>query len=189
MTNTMSYAAILAVVATVGGCASLPTGPSAMALPGSGKNFEQFRGDDYDCRQYANFQAGGKGARDGGVNSMAGSAAIGAGIGALAGAAIGGHQGAGAGAGAGLITGTMVGAESAEYSSYGAQTRYDHAYIQCMYAKGHRVPVSGQFMTAPNAPAPAPIAAPAPVAAPATAQIPPPPAGLPPPPPPNVKSR
>jgi hypothetical protein len=28
---------------------------------------------------------------------------------------------------------------------YAEQQHYDAAYIQCMYTKGHQVPVSGQF--------------------------------------------
>lgn len=188
MNTKPKLATLLALTAIMSACASMPTGPSAMALPGTGKNFEQFRGDDYDCRQYADFQAGGKGARDSGNASAVGSAVVGTGIGAVAGAAIGGQQGAGAGAGMGLITGSMIGASNAEASSYGAQKRYDHAYIQCMYAKGHRVPVSGQFMAAPGGNQTAPAAASAPPAA-TTTQIPPPPPGLPPPPPPGVKAR
>jgi hypothetical protein len=40
------------------------------------------------------------------------------------------------------------------------QRRYDAAYIQCMYAAGHRVPVSGVFATQPpGSPPPAPPAA------------------------------
>jgi hypothetical protein len=41
-------------------CASVPTGPSVMVLPGTGKNFDQFRVDDAACRQFAYVQAGGK---------------------------------------------------------------------------------------------------------------------------------
>jgi hypothetical protein len=37
-------------------CASLPSGPSFMALPGSGKNFSQFRVDDNQCRLFAHEQ-------------------------------------------------------------------------------------------------------------------------------------
>jgi hypothetical protein len=33
------------------GCATVPTGPSVMVLPGSGKNFEQFQADDGVCRR------------------------------------------------------------------------------------------------------------------------------------------
>jgi hypothetical protein len=55
---------------------------------------------------------------------------------------------------------------------YVTQQRYDMAYIQCMYAKGHRVPVSGQF----SEETPRSVAPP-------TSNIPLPPPGLPPPPP------
>ncbi len=34
-------------------CSSMPTGPSMMALPGSGKSFDKFRIDDNQCRQFA----------------------------------------------------------------------------------------------------------------------------------------
>ena len=35
------------------GCVYVPTGPSVMVLPGGGKSFEQFQGDDAVCRQWA----------------------------------------------------------------------------------------------------------------------------------------
>src|SRR4029453_13724113 len=38
-------------------CASAPTGPSVMVLPGSGKSFEQFEAEDAACRQWAAQQA------------------------------------------------------------------------------------------------------------------------------------
>src|SRR5678816_677344 len=38
-------------------CASAPTGPSVMVLPGSGKSFEQFQAEDAACRQWAAQQA------------------------------------------------------------------------------------------------------------------------------------
>ena len=34
-------------------CANMPTGPSMMALPGSGKSFDKFHNDDNQCRQFA----------------------------------------------------------------------------------------------------------------------------------------
>jgi outer membrane lipoprotein SlyB len=139
------------------GCASAPTGPTVMALPGTGKNFEQFRRDDEECRQYAEYQIGG--AVDSANNSQLRSAAVGTAVGAVAGAAIGGHQGAGTGAGTGLIVGTMAGAGAAQGSGYDVQRRYDYAYIQCMYSKGEQVPVpAGQLHSRPAAPAAAPAA-------------------------------
>lgn len=55
-----------------------------------------------------------------------------------------------------------------------SQSRYDVAYMQCMYARGHRVPVAGGGSGYTGA-------------TPATpAGVPPPPAGQPPPPPPGL---
>ena len=111
------------VVLAITGCASLPTGPNVMALPGTGVSFDHFRNDDAQCEQYAYSQVGG---------------------------------------GTGYVSGT----------EYEMQQRYDVAYVQCMYAKGHRVPVSGPFSDA----VPHTTVTPA-------VNIPPPPPGTPPAPP------
>ena len=169
---------LLAALFALGACSTIPTGPSIMAMPGTGKNFDQFRADDATCRQYALGQGGGATANETAVESGVKSAALGATVGALAGAAMGGQQGAGVGAGMGLLAGSAAGASAGQYSGYEAQRRYDHAYVQCMYAKGQRVPVSGQM-----APGYSPYAAPTQRRAYAP---PPPPPGYPPPPPPGV---
>jgi hypothetical protein len=132
----------------LGACTTIPSGPSVMAMPGTGKSFDQFRADDADCRQFALSQVGGTTANDTAVESGVKSAAVGAAVGALAGAAMGGHQGAGVGAGVGLLAGGLSGAGAGQASGYGSQRRYDNAYIQCMYAKGDRVPVSGRMSSA-----------------------------------------
>ncbi|NBS97078.1 MAG: hypothetical protein EBT08_13185, partial [Betaproteobacteria bacterium] len=134
-------------VLLVAGCASFPSGPSMLALPGTGKSFESFRIDDDICRRYATAQIGGLGPNQAANDSAVRSAVLGTVIGAAAGAAIGGNQGAGVGAGTGLLFGTVAGADAANSSAYGTQRGYDHAYIQCMYAKGHRVPVVGEVRT------------------------------------------
>ena len=126
-------------------CVSMPTGPSVMTLPGSDKSFEQFRADDYECREYAFQQIGGTTPQQSIQTSGVESAAIGTGLGAAAGAAVGGGQGAAIGAATGLLAGSAVGSSTATTSGYIGQQRYDISYIQCMYAKGHRVPVSGRF--------------------------------------------
>lgn len=154
------------------GCAYLPTGPSVMVLPGSRMSFEQFRHDDFICRQYASGQIGGTSATQAATDSQVGSAVVGSAIGAAAGAAMGGGSGAAVGAGTGLVAGSMVGMGEGRRAAYATQEEYDNAYIQCMYAKGHRVPVSGQFSYENQAP----------LARPAT-PAPPPPPGSPPPPP------
>jgi hypothetical protein len=123
-------------------CASTPTGPNVMVLPGSGKTFDQFRLDDYECRQYAFAQSGGKEPNQAAANSGVASAAVGAAVGTVAGAAIGGSRGAGVGAGVGLATGAIAGTGAADASGRTAQHRYDMGYQQCMYAKGHKIPMA-----------------------------------------------
>lgn len=131
----------------LGACTTLPpSGPNVMVLPGTGKTFEQFRYDDDACRQFAAYQAG-IAPQDAAVDSGVRSAAVGTLLGAAAGAAIGGSHGAAVGAGTGLLLGGTAGAGAANQSAYGAQRRYDTGYVQCMYAKGHRVPVNGRMMT------------------------------------------
>jgi len=79
----------------IGGCAGIPTGPSVLALPGTGKTLNEFRSSDIQCYQYA-------------AQSI----------------------------------GSVSGGESSRSYGYDAQRRYDNAYVQCMYASGHKVPVS-----------------------------------------------
>ncbi|PMS14309.1 hypothetical protein FNF07_06300 [Trinickia caryophylli] len=137
-----------ALLAALAGCTVMPSGPSVMALPGTGKTFDQFRADDASCRQYALAQVGGVSAGQAATSSAVGSAALGTAVGAAAGAAFGGGQGAAIGAGAGLLTGSAIGAGTAQASGYGIQRRYDYAYIQCMYAAGERVPVPANAVNA-----------------------------------------
>jgi len=141
----ISATAGLAAIVALAGCTSIPTGPSTMALPGTGKTFEQFRFDDTECQRYAFHQIGGMTAEKAASDATVRSAALGTAVGAVAGAAIGGRSGAGVGAGTGLLFGTVAGSETAQRSSYGTQRQYDNAYIQCMYARGHKVPVSAEM--------------------------------------------
>jgi len=196
----------------IAGCAVIPSGPSMLVLPGTGRPFDQFQVDDSICRRYAYELIGGSSAQQAANDSAALSALAGTAVGAAAGAAFGGSQGAAVGAGTGLLFGSAVGTGTATMSAREMQRRYDNAYVQCMYAKGHRVPVpdgSGYGWPAayPSAPpgtvrAPSATTAPAPpgsVSPPASSTglpqsapapsdqpgltIPPPPPGLPPPPP------
>lgn len=171
-------------------CTTMPTGPRVMALPGTGKSFDQFRADDLDCQRWAMSRTGSPDqmATDSGVKS----AVVGTAVGALAGAALGGNRGAATGAGTGLLVGSMAGVGAADASGHAAQRVVDQAYIQCMYSKGQRVPVAGQFVTMPAAkpavttpnvtPPPPPPGSPPP---PYATTPPPPPPGSPPPPPPR----
>lgn len=153
----------------LGACASIPSGPGVLVLPGTGKSFDQFRADDADCRQYANYQLNGNSPNQIAGDSVAKSAALGTAVGAVAGAAIGGQSGAGVGAGTGLAVGALAGTGAGNASAYGVQQRYDYAFMQCMYAKGHKIPVSGRFEgvrpSAPAASAPPPPPPPPPPAA------------------------
>ena len=159
------------------GCASAPpTGPGVMVLPGSGKSFETFRFDDHECRQFASTQTGTTAAQAQDDSGLKGAAA-GAAIGAIAGAAItrSGH-GMVAGAGLGTAGGAMAGGASGTYNARTVQQRYDNGYQQCMYAKGHKIPMAERYERHISRPAATPPARPS--------YSPPPPPGTPPPPPP-----
>jgi len=160
------------------GCATVPTGPSVMVLPGNGKDFEQFRYDDAVCRQWAMQQTGtttGKVSTDATLSGAAIGTVLGAAGGAAVGAAAGDPAtGAAVGSGLGLLGGAAAGSDAASRASWSVQRRYDVAYMQCMYAKGNQVPLPSGYQR----PAPRPHAVP-------PDYIPPPPAGSPPPPPPG----
>ena len=172
-----------------GACATVPTGPSVMVLPGSTKTFEQFQVDDVACRQWAAQQTGTT-AGKASTGSTATGAVVGTAVGAAAGAAIGaaaGNPGAGAaiGAGTGLLGGTAIGAGQAQGAYHSVQQRYNMAFMQCMYAKGNQIPVARGSIApgySSSAPPPPPASAP-----PRPTNVPPPPAGAPPPPPPGTK--
>ena len=104
--------AVMLLVAAVvaAGCATRPTAPSVMVLPGTSKPIDQFWSDENACRQEA---AAKQPARQG---------------------------------------------------------EYDMAFMQCMYGKGHQIPVRGGYTSGSAGPAPP--------------DVPPPPPGTPPPPPP-----
>ncbi|MCL1886605.1 MAG: YMGG-like glycine zipper-containing protein [Betaproteobacteria bacterium] len=131
---------VLAITA----CTTIPEGPSMMVLPGTGKSFDLFQADDIACRQFAQGQLG-KDPNQMAFESGAKSAALGTGLGAIAGAVINGGHGALIGAGTGMAIGGMAGAGSSTGTGYAAQKRYDNAYMQCMFAKGHRIPANGNF--------------------------------------------
>jgi len=128
----------------LGGCATMPTGPSVLVLPTPGKTIEQFHVEDVTCRQWA-AERSGMSAQDVATRNTVSGAAVGTAIGAGAGALIGsatGQAGEGAaiGAGTGLLLGTASGANAGQVYGWEAQQRYDYAYVQCMYAKGNQIP-------------------------------------------------
>ena len=160
-------------------CASAPSAPSVIVLPGSSVSLEEFRGDDAICRDWAR-QEGRATPGEAAEQDTAAGAAVGTAVGAASGAAIGAAAedpaaGAAIGAGSGLLVGSAAGSARGDRSAAAAQRRYDAAYIQCMYAKGNLVPVRGGSSLERSAPPPQ-----------AQRRVPPPPAGAPPPPPPGV---
>ena len=140
--KTAATVSAVGAMLVLGGCVSVPTGPSVMAMPGKDKTYEQFRADQQQCQQYAQDAIGGQAAQT--QNNAANSAAVGTAVGAVAGALIGaasGNAGAGAaiGAGGGLLVGSAAGSNAAAGGNYSMQQRYDMTYTQCMYSKGNQV--------------------------------------------------
>jgi len=118
----------------LGACASIPTGPSVLVLPGNGKSFEQFQTDDAVCRQWSAQQTGTTTERTSSQSTISGAA-----IGAAAGSPA---TGAAIGAGGGFLGGAAIGASRTDAAGTSVQHRYNIAYMQCMYAKGNQIPVS-----------------------------------------------
>jgi Glycine-zipper domain len=191
--RTRGLGLLLGILLLLNACAVLPTGPNVMVWPGAGKPFAQFQLDEGDCRSFAQHQLG-MAPDQAATQSAITSTALGTVLGAAAGAAIGaaaGNPGVGAavGAGSGLFLGSVNGVQAGATSVAALQARYDVAYTQCMYAKGHQVPgvAAGPAPTygPPFPPPPPPNALPPPP--PPARYVPPPlpPPGLPAPPPPG----
>ena len=162
MTTIRTLALLSICCVLLGACTTVPAGPHVVAMPGSGKSFDAFQGDDLVCRQWAEQQAGTSPERAGAL-ATAKDAGIGTLLGAGLGAALGAiaHNpglGAAVGGGGGVLASTAFGAGASQRAANEVQHRYDAAYEQCMYAKGNQVPAV--------APAPAPAASIAPVSQP-----------------------
>ena len=137
-TKAFATATIL-VAAVLGGCETMPSGPTVAILPTPGKPLDLFQQEDMACRDYAT-RALGPNAQYAANDQFATSAAVGAALGAVIGGLAGGRNGAGGGAAFGLAAGSMVGAGQAQNTAYSLQQRYDIAYAQCMYSKGNQLP-------------------------------------------------
>jgi hypothetical protein len=120
-----------------------PSNPGVLVLPGTGKNFDQFRLDEQQCRSYAQAQTGGN--EQAVKDKATTSALVGTAIGVAAGALIGGAQGAAFGGAMGLAGGAAVGSDMAYAAAGNLQQRFDAAFTQCMYTRGHKVPVRGRY--------------------------------------------
>jgi len=154
-----------------------------MVLPGHGSSFEDFQADNALCRGYADQQIGGVTAQQALDESTARSAVTTALLGAAIGAAVDGGHGAGIGAATGALLGTAAGSGIGAESAVETQRRYDFAYAQCMYARGHQVPVPGVWRYRGSRA----YASPPPPRASSAVRVPPPPPGRPPPPPPGAE--
>jgi len=177
-----SLVAALVGVLGLAGCVTIPEGPTYAALPGSRQTFDQFQVDDAGCRQFAVQALGGTTPQQNANNAAVGSAVVGTALGAAIGGLLGGSEGAAIGAGMGLFTGAAAGAGNAQAAGFSSQQRFDNAYYQCMFARGHRVPVPASMarsMRQASVGSPPPRAAP--YRAPARVAAPPPNAAFPPP--------
>lgn len=111
---------MLTLLLSLCACAAVPTAPTVLVLPGTGKSFAQFGRDDTVCRTFSGLQVKGvppdqAALRSGLVSSRGGAAAV-------------------------------SGLEPAEQVGETPQDLYNIAYIQCMYEQGHRVPVPGHVL-------------------------------------------
>ena len=166
-------------------CVAVPTGPSVMVLPGSGKDFEQFRADDAVCRQWALQQTGTTTAQASTDTAVSG-AAVGTVLGAATGAAVGAASGrpamgAAVGSGIGLLAGRLPAptAPRAHGGRCSAATTWRTCSACTLRATRSRCPavLSGRPRPRGNSLASRRTHAPA--------DVPPPPIGSPPPPPPG----
>lgn len=87
---------ILFSIFMLSACSTMPSGPSVLVLPGTGKNFDQFHNDDLMCKK--------------------------------------------------LVHAQLAISQKEPDSKEEGQQNYDIGYIQCMYGKGHRVPVPVDLM-------------------------------------------
>jgi len=143
-----------ALITSLVACVSAPTGPTIAIMPREGKPFEVFQQEDQQCRVFAADAV--KDTSNAALKEGATSAALGAALGAAAGAVIGGgsHTNVGTGAGVGLLGGAAMGAMNASGKENQAQTQYNIAYQQCMYAKGNQVPSYGAPSSGNRPPSP-----------------------------------
>lgn len=145
-------AAVVGIVAA--GCATTPTSPRVLVLPGAKKSLAQFQGDDTACRRWAGQQL------DAAVNEPASAATR---------------------AGTEPATAPPLAAFGAaavvQRDHWSSQDRYDVAYLQCMYASGNRVPIPRGFVTADPTTAARPQGLPATIPPPPEGIPPPPPPG------------
>lgn len=136
---------ILSPLLLLGACASQPTRPTVMVMPGKHKSQEAFRRDDAACLQKAGQATQGMSDRANikqiGINLA--SLALGAGMGGL----INGGTGAAIGVGTAGVAGVGLGGVLASGDQSDIQHSYDVSYYDCMVERGNQVnpvPILGQ---------------------------------------------
>jgi len=155
--RTCAYTSLAAAV-LLAGCATAPSAPSVLVLPGTYKTATQFDADNAACQQQA--QALVARQAEAANTQAVGTAVVGTALGAAVGALLGAgsyysNNSAAWGAGTGLMVGGAVGGSQSQAAGYGLQQRYDMIFMQCMYARGHRVPGQTAYRRAlPAKPAP-----------------------------------
>ena len=138
MRPTKLFATLLVPALVLSACAQTPMGPTVMVMPGPGKPFDVFQGDQLLCKQFAEQSVAGQ-AENANMRAVGGAVlttALGAGLGA----AIGGGRGAGIGAASGALGGAGIGAVGSDNANMSIQQRYNIAFAQCMYSRGNQVP-------------------------------------------------
>jgi hypothetical protein len=118
------WVVLLLILGPLSACATLPSGPRVLVLPGVGKPFDQFHVDETVCRQYARQQvrlAPGQVAIQQAASGAAVGGAIGAGGAVVSAAAGNAGTGAAVGAGRRLLVGTAAGAQAGAVSAGVAQ--------------------------------------------------------------------
>ena len=128
----------LSALVLLGGCVTVPDGPTIPVMPAKGKPFSQFQREDADCQDFA-YSRVARGAHEANNRAFT-SALIGTALGAGLGAAVGGGQGAAIGAAGGAVVGTSIGTHDSRFSQGTLQGRYNVAYAQCMESHGNNVP-------------------------------------------------
>ncbi len=131
---------VSAIAATLiaSACGTIPTngGPTVGVLPGGGKNMVEFNKDDIACRDNAQARA-----KDNTPLPMA------MGLGSIEVASARPRAVVRDRTEDTLSTGSVFGnAPAADPALITKQQRYDTAYVQCMYSKGHKIPV-GEAMS------------------------------------------
>jgi len=131
-------------------CSGIPDGPEVQVMPGRGRTLASFQIDDEFCREFAVARLGADGSDQAVARFAATAGAVGATLGGVIGGVLAGPRGATYGAAnAARGGGEFAYGQSASSVRQKYQSRYDHAFVQCMYARGHRTPPT---MAAPSTP-------------------------------------